>query len=117
MSERAGFVVAFVAGIALAFLGLVGGVLVMACMVFAAVLTAFNFGRLAFAGFTISLGGTWFVVFVLSAEDCAQPSQPCGATPVDLAPHIAISAALVVVGVAAAIGRRRNSSARNRRAS
>ena len=107
MSERARFVVAFVVGIPLAFLGLVGGLLVMGCMLFAAVLTLFNIGRVAFAGFSIALGGTWLIVFVLAGQNCAQPSQPCGATPVDLTPHIAISAALVVIGVVAAIGRRR----------
>lgn len=110
MSERARFVVAFAAGIPLAFLGLVGGLLVMGCMLFAAVLAAFNFGRLAFAGFTIALGGTWLIVFVLANQDCGQPSQPCGATPIDLTPHIVISAALVAIGTAAAIGRRTGGS-------
>jgi hypothetical protein len=109
LSARARFVFAFAAGIPMAFLGLEGGLLVMGCMLFAAMLTLFNFGRLTFAGFTIALGGTWLIVFVLANQDCGQPSQPCGATPVDLTPHIVISAVLVALGAAAAIRSRRSS--------
>jgi len=102
-------VFAFAAGIPMAFFGLEGGLLVMGCMLFAAVLAAFNFGRLAFAGLTIALGGTWLIVFVLANQECGQPSQPCGATPVDLTPHIVVSAALVAIGAAAALLSRRSS--------
>ena len=109
MSQRARFAFALAAGVPMAFLGLEGGLLVMGCMLVAAVLTLLNFGRLAFGGFTISLGATWLVVFVLAAQNCAQPGQPCGATPVDLTPHIVISAALVALGAAAAILSRRSS--------
>ncbi|HEY5520432.1 MAG TPA: hypothetical protein VIK08_07220 [Candidatus Limnocylindrales bacterium] len=107
MSERARFVVALAAGIPLALLGLVFGLLAMGSMVLVAVLIGFMFGRIAFAGFTISLGGTWAILFFLAARDCAQPSQPCGATPIDLAPHIVISVALVATGAVAAVLSRR----------
>ena len=103
MSDRARLAVAFVVGIPLAILGLVGGLIVMAAMLFAALLTWFTFGRMAFAGVTISLGLTWAIVFVLAARDCAQPTQPCGATPVDLTPHIAISVGLILFGAAVAL--------------
>ena len=103
MSGRARFAVAFAAGIPLAILGLIGGMIVMAAMLIAALLTWLSFGRMAFGGIAISLGLTWAIVFVLAARDCAQPAQPCGATPVDLTPHIAISVGLVLLGAAVAL--------------
>jgi hypothetical protein len=107
LSETARFIVALAAGIPLALLGLEFGLLAMGSMVVVAVLIGFMFGRVAFAGITMSLGGTWAIVFVLAARDCAQPSQPCGATPIDLTPHMVISVALVAIGVVAAVLSRR----------
>ena len=107
MSARARFVVALAAGIPLALLGLEFGLLAMGSVVLVAVLIGFMFGRVAFAGITISLGGTWAIVFVLAARDCAQPSQQCGATPLDSTPHIVLSVALVAIGVVAAVLSRR----------
>jgi hypothetical protein len=103
LTDRASFAVFFLAGIPLAVLGLIGGLIVMAAMLFAALLTWFTFGRMAFGGITSSLGLTWATVFVLAARDCAQPTQPCGATPVDMTPHIVIAVGLVVLGAAAAL--------------
>ena len=68
-----------------------------------------NFGRFAFAGIAIGVGVTWALMFGLAAVNCAGADQPCGATPVDLTPHIAISLALVLLGAIAALtGVRRN---------
>jgi hypothetical protein len=105
------FATALVVGIGLAVFGLVGGLLVMAAaMLGAAVLTWFTFGRMAFAGLTTGLGLTWATVFVLAARDCALPRQPCGATPPDMTPHIAIAIGLFVVGLAAALLTRRRAA-------
>jgi hypothetical protein len=103
LSDRASFAVFFLAGIPMAFLGLIFGLIFMAAMLLAAVLTWFTFGRMAFGGITIALGLTWAIVFVLAARDCAQPTQPCGATPVDMTPHIVVAVALVLLGAAAVL--------------
>ena len=109
MTERTKFLVAVAAAIPLAFLGLISGLIMMAAVLFTALLTAVNFGRFAFAGIAIGVGTTWALMFSLAAVNCAQPEQPCGATPVDLTPHVAISLALVAIGIfAAATGLRRD---------
>lgn len=112
MSDRMKFLVAMAVGIPLALLGLISGLIVMAAVVFAAVLTAVNFGRVAFAGIAIGIGATWTVLFGLAAVQCAGPGQPCGATPVDLTPHFIVSGGLVVIGLGAAVSAlRRNRGA------
>jgi len=103
------FLIAIAAAIPLAFLGLISGLIMMAAILFTALLTAVNFGRFAFAGIAIGVGGTWALMFGLAAVNCAGADQPCGATPVDLTPHIALSLALVLLGaIAAFTGIRRN---------
>jgi hypothetical protein len=109
VSDRMRFLVAIAAAIPLAFLGLISGLIMMAAILFTALLTALNFGRFAFAGIAIGVGMTWALMFGLAAVNCAGADQPCGATPVDLTPHIAISLALVLLGVVAVLtGIRRN---------
>ncbi|HEY7023375.1 MAG TPA: hypothetical protein VH371_00260 [Candidatus Limnocylindrales bacterium] len=111
MSDRTKFLVAIAAAIPLAFLGLISGLIMMAAVLFTALLTAVNFGRFAFAGIAIGVGATWALMFGLAAVNCAAPDQPCGATPVDLTPHITISLGLVLIGAVAALsGVRRNRS-------
>jgi hypothetical protein len=107
VSDRARLATAFAVGIPLAVLGPISGVITIAATVFAAILTFFTFGRLAFAGLAMALGGTWATVFALAAWNCAAPGLPCGATPVDLAPHILLSIGLATLGVAAALAGRR----------
>ena len=103
MSNRGRFLLALAAGVPLALLGVEFGLIVMGIMLLGALMAGIYAGRLAFGGMTIGLGATWFVLFVLGAQQCAQPDQPCGATPVDLTPFIIISAALVVIGAIAAL--------------
>ena len=103
MSDRTRFLVAVAAAIPLAFLGLISGLIMMAAILFTALLTAVNFGRFAFAGIAIGVGVTWALMFGLAAISCAGVDQPCGANPVDLTPHIAISLVLALVGVIAAV--------------
>jgi hypothetical protein len=109
VTDRTKFLIAVAAAIPLAFLGLISGLIMMAAILFTALLTAVNFGRFAFAGVAIGVGVTWALMFGLAAASCAGADQPCGATPVDLTPHITISLALAVVGIVAAVsGIRRN---------
>ena len=42
-------------------------------------------------------------MFALAAQNCASPSQPCGATPVDLTPHIVVSLLVLSAGVVVAL--------------
>lgn len=87
----------------MALFGLVGGLILIGAMLFVTLLAGLTYGRRVFAGLAIGLGVTWAVMFALSAAECARPGQPCGATPIDLAPHIALSLSLAALGVAAAL--------------
>ena len=102
MSSRTRFLVAVSVAIPLAFLGLISGLIMMAAVLITALLTAVNFGRSAFAGICVGLGVTWALMFGLAAVNCAGPAQPCGATPLDLTPHIVLSVVLSVVGAVVA---------------
>jgi len=103
VSDRMRFLVAIAAAIPLAFLGLISGLIMMAAILFTALLTAVNFGRFAFAGIAIGVGMTWALMFGLAAVNCSGADQECGPTQVDLTPHIVISLALVLLGVIAAL--------------
>jgi len=109
MSDRARFAIALVAAIPLALLALEFGLLAMVGALLAGLLIGLGLGRLAFAGAMISIGGTWAVVFFLAAQECDQPGQPCGATPLDLTPHIVVSLVIAGIGLVAAIVSRRRS--------
>ena len=56
MTDRTKFLIAIAAAIPLAFLGLISGLIMMAAILFTALLTAVNFGRFAFAGIAIGVG-------------------------------------------------------------
>jgi hypothetical protein len=101
LTDRRTFLVALIVGAVLAILGLIGGLIVIGALLIAVVLTAVTFGRTSFAGLAIGMGSMWAATFLLAAQNCAGPGQPCGATPVDLTPHIVLSAGLVVLGVLA----------------
>src|SRR4051812_20455179 len=101
LSARAIFGSALICGVGLGFAGLVGGLIVIAALVLAAVLTAATFGRIAFAGLALGLGGIWTSTFALAAVNCAGPGQPCGSTPIDLTPHIILSLGLTLLGAVA----------------
>ena len=51
------------------------------------------------AGGLIALGATWLVLFTNQALLCARPDQTCGGTPIDMAPWLAFSAAILLAGV------------------
>jgi hypothetical protein len=99
LSSRAKFALALAGGVVLALFALVLGLIAMAATLLAAVLAWINLGRFAFAGLAIGIGGTWTALFVIAAQDCAAPSQPCGATPIDLTPHIVVSLLVLLSGV------------------
>jgi hypothetical protein len=86
-------------GVPLGFFGLVGGIIAMAAALLIVMLTGYLARGAMLAGALIGLGGFWLAMFVMAAANCAQPSQPCGATPVDLTPHMVVSIALIVAGV------------------
>jgi hypothetical protein len=50
-----------------------------------------------------AIGAIWTVLFGTSAVNCAGPGEPCGATPIDLTPHLVISIGLIVVGALVAV--------------
>lgn len=108
MSHRATFAIALAAGVVLALFGLLMGLIGMVATLFAAVLTLVNLGRFAFAGLAIAIGATWTAMFALAAQNCAAPDQPCGATPVDLTPHIVVSLIVLLAGVVALVAVRRS---------
>ena len=103
MSHRKTLVIFFAAGVVVGLLGLILGLIGMAATLFAAVLPLVNLGRFAFAGLAIGVGGTWTALFALAAQNCAAPDKPCGATPVDLTPHIVVSVLVLLAGVVVAI--------------
>lgn len=103
MSHRATFVIALAGGVVLALFALVLGLIAMAATLLAAVLAWINLGRFAFAGLAIGIGATWTALFVIAAQDCAAASQPCGATPIDLTPHIVVSLIVLSAGVVVAL--------------
>jgi len=94
------FLIAVSVGVPLAFLGLIGGLIVIGALLFAAALTYFVFGRVAFSGLAVGLGLTWAIMFGLAALNCAGPGQPCGESPISLAPHILLSIGLAALGIA-----------------
>ena len=90
-------------GIPLAFLGLVGGLLAMVAAVVVVLLFGLAKRAAILGGALVGLGGFWLGMFAIAANDCAGPGQPCGATPLDLTPHIVVSIALVVTGVVSSL--------------
>ncbi|MEA2677528.1 MAG: hypothetical protein QOJ81_1669 [Chloroflexota bacterium] len=90
-----------VLGVLAATAGLVFGTLGMAAAIVAVALVALVPRLPVFlAGGLVGVGATWLVLFSRQAAVCAQPDQPCGATPLDMAPWLAFSAAVFLVGVA-----------------
>lgn len=112
MIDRKRLGIAFAVGVPFAVIALVGGLILIATAVVATVLAAATYGRSAFAGLAIALGGTWAVLFTLAARNCASPSQPCGATPIDLVPHILLSVGLALAGAAVLVAPRLAATAR-----
>ena len=98
------------AGIGVA--GLVFGLIGMAGALLAAVLVAAAFRNVAGAMVLAGLGIGWLLLFVSSAYGCGRPDQPCGATPLDMTPHIAVAAGNVAAGLALAVYRWRSALAR-----
>jgi hypothetical protein len=93
-------------GVPLGFFGLVVGIIAMAAAVLIVLLIGYLARGAMLAGALIGLGGFWLAMFVMAAANCAQPGQLCGATPVDLAPHMVVSIALIAVGVLTILWRR-----------
>ncbi len=94
------FLVGVLMGVLAAIAGVVFGIPGMAGAILAVALIAL-IPRLpvVLAGGLIGLGGTWILLFTNQALLCARPGQVCGGTPIDMAPWVAFSAALLLVGV------------------
>lgn len=94
-----------VLGLVLAVLGVEFGLVAMAIAVILAVAVAVKLRTHGGALVLVALGATWTILFTSSAWTCALPDRPCGATPLDVTPHVFASLALVVVGVCLALWR------------
>jgi hypothetical protein len=80
----------------------------MAGALLVAVLVAAAFRSVAGAMVLAGLGTGWLLLLVSSALGCDRPDQPCGATPLDMTPHIALSTGIVAAGLALAAYRWRS---------
>lgn len=80
--------------------GLVFGIPGMTAAVVIVVLVGLSARRPALvAGGLIGLGATWLVLFARVAVLCGQPQQQCGSSPPEITPWLAISGAVIFVGV------------------